>query len=172
MICLGIDPGLTGGLALVEGREGEPPLLRWLAVMPTDERGVDAVELGKILSEAFAYRPHRICLERVSAMPGQGVTSMFSFGQAYGTVIGALGASGARPELVTPRAWRKYLGLGPADPKLRKAANRSLAAALFPGQPFLASPRCRVPHGGLIDAVLIALYGTSSGNGAPSSGGG
>lgn len=158
---LGIDPGLTGGWALL-GPAGQ--LVR-LSVIPVADGAVDVVALAAQWCGLPAGTVTAV--ELVHAMPGQGVTSMFSFGETTGRILGVLGALGHVPVRPTPQRWQKALGVAlPAD-KADKAARRKavkaraavLAAQLLDldaGQ--LIPPRCRVVHDGLVDAVCIAEW--------------
>jgi crossover junction endodeoxyribonuclease RuvC len=91
-------------------------------------------------------------IENVGAMPGQGVTSMFTFGHATGTVRGVLGALEIPVRLVTPQAWKKYVGLLNKD----KDAARSLAIQMWPEWRVLDK---KGEGQALADAALIARYG-------------
>ena len=106
MKVLGVDPGLDGAIALL----GDG----FLAVrdMPTagelKRRVVVAAEVAGIIR---AWTPDVAVIEKVHAMPKQGVTSSFRFGQALGTIEGVLGALLIPVEYVTPQAWKKHFRL-------------------------------------------------------------
>lgn len=175
MNILGIDPGSSGGLALLSG---EPVAEK----MPDTERDLyDRVNRWAARAD-FAY------IEQVHAMPGQGVTSMFNFGMNYGGLRMALIAAGIPFETVTPSKWQRALGLPTlaqcgytaSDFKARKTdsadyikalkkkataarskasvkkknEHKSMAQRLFPG--------VKVTHA-LADALLIAEYGRRRG---------
>lgn len=151
---IGIDPGLTGAIALL--RDGA---FAEVFDMPTMQRGakgnrqqVNATELARILRE---LPPCMAYIEQVGAMPGQGVSSMFNFGHGCGAIEGALAALGIPREFVTPQKWKKSLGLIGTD----KDAARTKAIQLLPG-----APLARVKDGGRADALLIALHGWRSNN--------
>ncbi|MFM6207166.1 hypothetical protein, partial [Planktothrix sp.] len=91
-----------------------------------------------------------IILESVHAMPGQGVSSMFSFGLGYGVWLGIVAALNVPIEFVTPQAWKKYYSLGPD-----KEASRVKALQLFPSQ---ASELKLKKHHGRAEALLLAEY--------------
>lgn len=155
-VAMGIDPGLDGGIALWDGSKLQ------LAVMPTigtkgkGKRELDIWALSALLTRWNVDSVH-VYLERVASMPKQGVASMFSFGYGYGAINGILAAVCAPYTLVTPPTWQKpMIGLGHDDAK-KVAAVR--AKQLFPGVDFLATPRSKEPHSGLVDAALIAYYG-------------
>ena len=95
-----------------------------------------------------------IYVEQVGAMPGQGVSSMFNFGHACGTVMGVIGALGYPHTMVTPQKWKKAAGLIGTD----KDAARSRAIQLWPEWKDLGK---KGKGQALADAALIALYGGS-----------
>lgn len=125
MIYIGIDPGKKGGIAILD-RLGEV-----IGVWDMPDTEQDILEVF----QEFAGKA-RAALEKVSAMPGQGVTSMFTFGRGYGALRMALTASRVPFRDVGPKAWQKELGLtGPyPSPKDRKNAHKATAQALFPGE--------------------------------------
>jgi len=121
MIFIGIDPGVSGAIAVIEGTRTH--LNSWEAEdIPTVEvdviingkkgkrREVDATKLFDMLS-LVCWDGTLVSLERVHAMPGQGVTSTFSFGKATGTIIGCLAGAGLweHTTLVTPQVWKKAM---------------------------------------------------------------
>jgi len=155
---LGIDPGITGALALLDGDE-----VLWVRDMPIMEKAsgkgnqVNAAILADIVMDAMHEAESKeekltVYLERVSAMPGQGVTSMFSFGMSTGIVQGVVGAY--HLPLIMPHStkWKKRAGLI-GKPK-------DLARTLVIHQhPEVADQMTRKKDVGRADAVLIARYG-------------
>lgn len=145
---IGIDPGLSGAIALL--RDGEYAEV-W--DMPTMGRGsgnkqqINGAAVGKILREC---PPCRAYIELVGAMPGQGVSSMFNFGKAAGAAMGALGALQIPVVEVSPVRWKKQFGLTGKE----KDMARTMAQQLMPSAPLSLKK-----HGGRADALLIALYG-------------
>jgi crossover junction endodeoxyribonuclease RuvC len=89
-------------------------------------------------------------VEKVSARPGQGVTSMFRFGVAFGSITGLLVATGT-PLTVQPKDWQRHAGVGPASDEARQRA-----AQLYPAIAPLLSLKC---HANRPDALLLAHYG-------------
>lgn len=163
MAYLGVDPGLSGAWAVLSatGR-----LLACSPIPRTDD-GVDAAALAAQWRACPLIR--RTAVELVHAMPGQGVTSMFTFGEVCGCILGVLGALGLPAVRPTPQRWQKALGVQlPANcPETDKAARRKLVkarASALAGQLLgedaarLTMPRCRTVHDGLVDAVLIAEW--------------
>lgn len=145
---IGIDPGLSGAIALL--RNGEYAEV-W--DMPTMGRGsgtkqqINAAEVGKMLR---GCPPCHVYMELVGAMPGQGVSSMFNFGKAAGAVLGALGALQFPVVEVTPMKWKRafdLIGKG-------KDMARTVAQQLMPQAPLSLKKHC-----GRADALLLAMYG-------------
>lgn len=151
MRVLGIDVGLNGALALIE--DGQ---LLEVHDMPTvtlernskTKRMVNANALSLIIRGSKADVAY---LERLNAMPGQGVTSMFSMGQSLGVVLGILAAYQIATTTIPPRTWQKAL-----DVPQGKDGSRYRAAQLFPESSELFK---RVKDDGRSDATLIAAYG-------------
>lgn len=148
MIVFGIDPGFGGGIAkLVEGGAS-------VVDMPTVAGAKGKTELDH--HSVFGLLdvsdpPATVWLERVGARPGQGVSSMFRFGQQLGALEMAACARGHELRYVTPGVWKTYFGLS-AD----KGAARGYAMKRFPQ---LADKLSRVKDDGRAEALLIALYG-------------
>lgn len=153
MIVVGIDPGLSGAVAFYDTVEGTIEI----ADMPTVElsrngktkREVSAVLLSNVLTR---HKVDAAFLERVNAMAGQGVTSVFSFGRSSGIVEGILAAYDIPTTLVTPHAWQKAVGQ-----RAGKDGSRERAMQLFPAQADLFQ---RKKDDGRSDAALIAYYGS------------
>lgn len=147
---IGIDPGKSGGVAILASDAFE--------CMPMP----DMAYLSDWLIDCIEQYPVRVILEKVSAMPGQGVTSMFTFGEQYGMIQGVLASVRAPFEMVRPQEWMRAIGLPlgiKEPPRARFARQAAIAARLYPGHSFLASDRCKVPHSGMVAAALIAHYG-------------
>lgn len=152
-VVLGIDPGACGAIAVFE--DGK---LVAVSDMPTvrDGKGktrVDAAALGTLLAER---RADVAVVERVGAMPGQGVTSMFSFGLACGIVQGALGALEVPVTFVTPQQWKKEMHVGRDDARMRASQLIPAGARWWP----------LVKHDGRAEASLIGLWYVMKQNGA------
>jgi crossover junction endodeoxyribonuclease RuvC len=92
-----------------------------------------------------------LVIEAVHSMPKQGVTSMFSFGTSYGSILGLAAGLQLPYSSVPPRAWRKAVGCGPSPDAARQAAGR-----LYPGA---ALHLARKNDAGRADAILIARFG-------------
>ena len=152
-IILGFDPGQTGAIAAFDGERIEAVI-----DMPTMTRlhgkgnQVDPYTLATALIDLCAGREATAVLEAVSAMPGQGVTSTFHFGESVGVVLGVLGALQMPIRMVTPAKWKKAAGLLGRD----KDAARTLAIQLHPE---VADQLARKKDTGRADAVGIARFG-------------
>ena len=152
---IAIDPGLTGAIALLDGDE----LHVW--DMPTRQDGkraeVDGAALALIVG---GLGTTDATLERVGAMPQQGLASAFNFGDTYGCIRGVLEAYGYTITRVTPAVWKFQVGL-PAlkgvDNRLaaRKHASRARAQDLFPHHAHLFA---RVKDDGRAEAALMAWW--------------
>lgn len=148
---LGLDPGLSGAYALIDTTNqnalAEP--------FPLAGKALDLTELSR---ELRALEPDLAIIESVHAMPGQGVSSMFTFGRGLGQVEGVLAALGIRREYVTPQAWKKVILAGTAKDK---DAAIQYATRAFPSIR-LVRPGCRKPHEGMCEALAIARYGVQT----------
>ena len=142
---LGIDPGLDGGIAIIDGSHIE--LLETVPTEPKNgfiKRQVDAQKLSNILK----VYPISVCyLERVASRPGQGVGSVFSFGDTYGAIRGVLGALNIPTYTVAPQTWKKCLKISSKDDSLK---------AIKELYPLL---KMRKKDHNIAEALLLALYG-------------
>ncbi len=152
MYRIGIDPGITGALTLLNDQKDFKCLdIQDMPVMTFSgkKQCVNAAELSKII-ESWLVSDTVAFLERVSAMPGQGVTGMFNFGMSYGMIQGVLAALEIPLTLVSPSVWKKSAGLTGKD----KDYARTLAIQLYPGLDLGLKK-----HIGRAEALLIARYG-------------
>ena len=144
---VGIDPGLKGGLAVMLHDQTARAI-----PMPVAGDELD----GRAISDWLrGYNNVLVTVEKVGAMPGQGLSSTFKFGKGYGTVLGVCAALGLRVELVTPQKWKGEVLAGTAKDK---DAAIAYCRRVFPSVELIL-PRCRVPHDGLADSLAIAEYG-------------
>lgn len=153
---LGIDPGLSGGLAFYNGTElfvYATPVVSVNFVKNGKKAKRNEMDLGQICDLIRSYTPGTAYIEQVNARPGQGVTGMFRFGQNFGQYEGVLAALDISVTKVTPQQWKKIYDLGS-----EKTASLELARNLFPNN--LDSFKLK-KHDGLAEASLIAKYGHS-----------
>ena len=152
MIFIGIDPGLSGAIAVFDMEEGHLSVID----MPVVEivrngkkkRELSPAMLANVLS--LIGKPSTAVVERVGAMPGQGVSSVFSFGRSLGTVEGALAALQIPTTLVPPQQWQKACSV-----RGGKDGSRLRAAELFPN---FANLFARKKDDGRADAACMAWY--------------
>jgi crossover junction endodeoxyribonuclease RuvC len=156
---IGIDPGNTGAIAAIypnglialhdtpveEVSKGKK---NSIVPLPSEMAGILSVILS--ICSVNGWTPH-VAIEKVGAMPGQGVTSMFNFGKGYGMWIGILAALRIPYTFVTPQAWKKELMKGVGD----KDAARGVGCRLFPE---VAKELARKKDIGRADALLIAEW--------------
>lgn len=145
---IAIDPGIAGAIAVLGGDELVAVFDMPVMAGTGKRQQVNAAELVKILSPYIANSV--AYLEQASAMPKQGVSSMFSFGCSYGIIQGVLAALSIPMVIVSPRKWKKQAGLIGKE----KDAARALAQQLYP-----IAELGRKKDIGRADAILIALYG-------------
>lgn len=151
MRIIGIDPGATGALVLME--DGTP--IEW-EEMPVSKVGTTTRVNGAAVAEFIRNTGvAHIFVESVHSMPKQGVASSFNFGHNTGTIMGVLAAMGIPHTLVTPQAWKKAAGLIGTD----KDAARARAIQLWPSWRALDK---KGKGQALADAALIARHGSSS----------
>ncbi|MGB6449119.1 MAG: hypothetical protein WBE92_00040 [Steroidobacteraceae bacterium] len=145
---LGVDPGLSGALALL-GADGEPELVADLPVIRDRSLAwIDGGALQSTLLNALRGRQCRAVVERVSAMPRQGVASSFTFGVGFGSILSVLQSLQLPIELVTPAVWKRTLGLS-SD----KRASLDKARLLFP-----SADLGLAKHHGRAEALLLAYW--------------
>lgn len=151
MITIGIDPGLSGAIGiLLDG------MLVAVEDMPIVAKGsgsvkneVDPAGLMLLLRRhADPNQPVRAVLERVNAMPGQGVSSVFSLGDSFGTARACIAAFGIELTYVTPVQWKKHFNLA-SD----KEMSRALAVRMFPTAPLHLKK-----HSDRAEALLMARW--------------
>src|SRR5215472_10243758 len=131
MIIAGIDPGLSGALAFLDAASS---MVLDIVDMPTlalsrggkKKRELDAHALARLIG---AQPIGHAFVEQVGAMPGQGVSSVFAFGKAYGVGIGALAALGVPYTLTPPAVWKRALGVPAAKDGARARASQLMPTA-------------------------------------------
>ena len=141
MIIIGIDPGQKGGIAAINSYE------IFVQSMPDTVKGiVEAIRIWK--SDAY------LVVERAQAMPRQGVTGVFSYGQHYGGFEAIAACFGIPFMTVRPQEWKKAMGLN-SD----KTSSIIECERLFPQANIYPTPRCKKPSDGMAEALLIAEWG-------------
>lgn len=142
MIYIGIDPGAKGGYAYI--MDGDIKAFPWDDVFFVhDMRFLERTHKGVVAA-----------VERVGAMPGQGVTSMFNFGKSAGYIEGVLRALGIPYQTVPPVKWKKEFSLTGKD----KQASIVTCRKLFPELDLKRTERCRTDSDGKAEAALLAEY--------------
>lgn len=148
---LGIDPGFTGAIAIVGGKEP------FLADMPitTNVKGsreVDAEFLFTVLA-LYAPRIRAAVVEQVGSRPGEGGSSIFKFGFGAGVIRGVLGSLQIKPFYVQPAVWKSLLGVS-SD----KETSLALARKLYPASTLQLA---RKKDHGRAEALLLAHFGAT-----------
>lgn len=156
---IGADPGMSGALALYRPEIITLPEVLVEDMPCLDEGGLNHWRLAQILGcWASLYTIQGATVERVHAMPKQGVTSSFNFGASFGALKQAFASAGIRLTLISPGVWKAIYGL--RGGRENKVGSVEKAAALFPG----LSKSLYGPKGGIKDgraeAALLAHYGS------------
>lgn len=158
MIVIGIDNGLDGGVVAIAS--DRPIVCQVTPTLGSGKRSYDEQKMANVLRATFCGHTGELIafIERAQAMPGQGVSSMFSIGLGFGIWRGLLTGLRIPFEVVSPQTWQKemFSGVNRAD---TKAASALVAQRLRPDVDWRASQRCRKPHDGMTDAFCIAEYG-------------
>ena len=155
MLIIGIDPGISGAICFFE--EGQVKEIIDMPVMADGKKNKRQINGPQIYNEIlerinnFQKKDITVVIEQVSAMPGQGVTSMFNFGQSFGVLKGICSAMQLSTFFVRPAKWKKYFGLI----KTQKDASRTKVIEIFP---YISSELSRKKDSNKADAVLIASF--------------
>ena len=155
MLIIGVDPGISGAICFFEN--GEIKDIIDMPVMADGKKNKKQINGSQIYNEMIERTkniPKKdiiVVIEQVSAMPGQGVTSMFNFGQSFGVIKGICSAMQFSVHFVRPAKWKKYFNLL----KTEKEASRSKAIEVFP---YISSKLTRKKDSNKADAILIASY--------------
>lgn len=155
---IGIDPGLDGGITVVSS-EGSIAMKTVTPTLGTKGKGKRAYDIPSMVSLLEPYQNNGcVYIESVHAMPGQGVSSMFSMGYGLGAWHGVISALKIPMVSVTPQKWQKIMFQGlPKDDTKRCSA--VIASRLQPNTDWRATERSKNPHSGLTDSFCIAEYG-------------
>ena len=155
MLIIGIDPGISGSICFFE--DGK---ILDVVEMPTmtegkkNKRQVNGSQIYNEISKRINLiekKDIKVIIEQVSAMPGQGVTSMFNFGQSFGILKGMCSAMQLPMYFVRPAKWKKYFSLINTE----KDASRTKAIEIFP---YFSSNLSKKKDSNKADAILIASY--------------
>ncbi|WP_440910853.1 crossover junction endodeoxyribonuclease [Candidatus Pelagibacter sp.] len=155
MLIIGIDPGISGSICFLE--DG---IINDVLEMPTMTEGkknkkqVNGSQIYNEISlriKTYEKKNIKVVIEQVSAMPGQGVTSMFNFGQSFGILKGICSAMQLPIYFVRPAKWKKYFNLINSE----KDASRTRAIEIFP---YFSSNLSKKKDCNKADAILIASY--------------
>ena len=155
MLIIGIDPGISGSLCFFQ--DGKIIDLVEMPNMPEGKKNKRQVNGAQIYNEissrikGFKKEDIKIIIEQVSAMPGQGVTSMFNFGQSFGVLKGICSAMQLPMYFIRPVRWKKYFSLI----KSEKDASRTKAIEIFP---YISTQLSRKKDANKADAILIASF--------------
>ncbi len=153
MKILGIDPGLSGAIAILENKKVlcifDMPVM---AEGKKNKRQLNSAQLVNIIREnTIDNEEIAVVVEQVNAMPGQGVTSMFNFGQTFGAIKGVCAALGLPIFFVRPSKWKKYFELINSS----KDSSRTKVIEMYPS---LSSQLSKKKDVNKSDAILIARY--------------
>ncbi len=155
MIVIGIDPGISGSICFFENGK-----ILDVIEMPTmtegkkNKRQVNGAQIYNEISKKINLIKNpdvRVVIEQVSAMPGQGVTSMFNFGQSFGILKGICSAMQLPMFFVRPAKWKKYFNLINSE----KDASRTRVIEIFP---YFSSQLSKKKDSNKADAILIASF--------------
>jgi Holliday junction resolvasome RuvABC endonuclease subunit len=148
---LGVDPGIRGGLAIVEINDGATPRLVDAIDIPVIGIGAkERVDVLAIRTWIIAHAPQHAIIERAQAMPKQGASSGFKYGRAVGALEAVIACCEISMTIVEPTAWKKFHRLRGSD----KEGGRQRALQLFPSAHALLA---RKKDHGRAEAALIAL---------------
>ena len=154
MLIIGIDPGISGSICFF--KDGRILEVIEMPVMTEGKKNKKQVNGAQIYNE-FLKRVNkkedeiRVVIEQVSAMPGQGVTSMFNFGQSFGILKGICSAMQLPMFFVRPAKWKKYFNLINSQ----KDASRTRAIEIFP---YFSTQLSKKKDSNKADAILIASF--------------
>ena len=155
MLIIGIDPGISGSICFFH--DG---VIQDVIEMPTmlegkkNKRQVNGSQIFNEISERINRidkKNIKVVIEQVSAMPKQGVTSMFNFGQSFGVLKGICSAMQLSMHFVRPAKWKKYFNLINSE----KDASRTKAIEIFP---YISSKLSKKKDANKADAILIASF--------------
>ena len=155
MLIIGIDPGISGSICFFEdGKIVEVLEMPTMTEGKKNKKQVNGAQVYNEISEKINKKSNqevRVVIENVSAMPGQGVTSLFNFGQSFGILKGICSAMRLPIYFVRPAKWKKYYNLINSE----KDASRTRAIEIFP---HFSSQLSKKKDSNKADAILIASF--------------
>ena len=155
MLIIGIDPGISGSICFFQ--DGKIIDVVEMPTMTEGKKNKKQVNGSQIFNEILFRikkldkKDVKVIIEQVSAMPGQGVTSMFNFGQSFGILKGICSAMQLPMYFVRPAKWKKYFNLINSE----KDASRTRAIEIFP---YFSGQLSRKKDSNKADAILIASF--------------
>tara|TARA_B100001765_G_scaffold99347_1_gene61069 strand:+ start:301 stop:795 length:495 start_codon:yes stop_codon:yes gene_type:complete len=155
MLIIAIDPGISGSLCFFEeGKIIDIIEMPNMAAGKKNKRQVNGAQIYNEISlriKNFQKEDIKVVIEQVSAMPGQGVTSMFNFGQSFGVLKGICSAMQLPMYFVRPAKWKKYFNLINS----KKDASRTKAIEIFP---YISAQLSKKKDSNKADAILLASF--------------
>jgi len=155
MLIIGIDPGITGAMCFFEDRKIIDLIeMPNMAAGKKNKRQVNGAQVYNEIFERiknYNKKDIKVVIEQVSAMPGQGVTSMFNFGQSFGVLKGICSAMQLPMYFVRPAKWKKYYNLI----NTKKDASRTKVIEIFP---YISTQLSKKKDSNKADAILIASF--------------
>ena len=155
MLIIGIDPGISGSICFfMDGRVIDVINMPTMTEGKKNKKQVNGAQVYNEISKQVKKSESkgiRVIIEQVSAMPGQGVTSMFNFGQSFGILKGICSAMQLPMYFVRPAKWKKYFSLINSE----KDASRTRAIEIFP---YFSSQLSKKKDSNKADAILIASF--------------
>jgi len=155
MLIIGIDPGIAGAICFFEnGKVKEVIDMPTMAEGKKNKRQINGRQIFNEISsriDCYSLNDINVVVEQVSAMPGQGVTSMFNFGQSFGVIKGICAAMKLPVFFVRPTKWKKHFDLINSQ----KDSSRTKAIEMFPD---ISSILSRKKDSNRADAILIASF--------------
>ena len=153
MLIIGIDPGISGSICFLDnGKILDVIEMPIMTDGKKNKKQVNGAQVTNIIKERLnSNKEIVVVVEHVNAMPGQGVTSMFNFGQSFGVIKGICSALALPIYFVRPTKWKKHFNLI----KTNKEASRTKAIEIYPD---ISSKLSRKKDSNKADAILIARY--------------
>jgi crossover junction endodeoxyribonuclease RuvC len=155
MLIIGIDPGISGSICFFQdGKIIDVVEMPTMTEGKKNKKQVNGSQIFNEISEKIKKldkKEIKVVIEQVSAMPGQGVTSMFNFGQSFGILKGICSAMQLPMYFVRPAKWKKYFNLINSE----KDASRTRAIEIFP---YFSGQLSRKKDSNKADAILIASF--------------